>query len=135
MLEKKKNNLARILTLIAIFLILVYGVDVVLDRTDAGFLPFDSKIRGFVLALPSVVLPLIAFGITYKTPSTSLGGLLIINGMIVLIGSILFVSLQETTETIENSVIIENLSSSVPIIVLGLVIIFLGILKCARQLE
>jgi len=124
--------LQKILTLIAIFLILVYGADAVLDRTDVGFLPFDSKTRGFVLGLPSVVLPLIAFGITYKTPSTSLGVLLIINGIIILIGSILFVSLQETTETIENSVIIENLSSFAPIIVLGVVIIFLGIWKSAR---
>ena len=132
LLENKKNNLAKILTLIAIFLILVYGVDVVLDRTDAGFLPFDSKIRGFVLGLPSVILPLIAFGITYRTPSTSLGLLLIINGIIILIGSILSVSLQETTETIENSVIIENLTSFAPIIGLGIVIIFLGIWKSAR---
>ena len=132
MLEKKKNNFAIILTLIAIFLMLVYGVDLVLDRTDAGFLPFDSKARGFVLGLPSVVLPLIAFGITYRTPSTSLGVLLIINGMIILIGSILSVSLQETTPTIEKSVIIENLSSFAPIIGLGIVIIFLGVWKSAR---
>jgi len=132
MLEKKRNRLAKILTLIAIFLILVYGADTVLDRADEGFLPFDSKIRGFVLGLPSVILPLIAFGITYRTPSTSLGLLLIINGIIILIGSILFVSLQETTETIENSVIIENLTSFAPIIGLGIVIIFLGIWKSAR---
>ena len=132
MLEKKKNNFAKIITVIAIILILVYGVDVALDRADAGFVPFDSKTRGFVLGLPSVALPLIAFGITYRTPSTSLGVLLIINGMIVLIGSILFVSLQETTETIENAVIVENLTSFAPIIGLGIVIIFLGIWKSAR---
>ena len=132
MLEKKKNNFAIILTLIAIILILVYAADMILDRTDAGFLPFDSKARGFVLGLPSVVLPLIAFGITYRSPSTSLGALLIINGMIVLIGSILSVSLQETTPTIEKSVIIENLSSFAPIIGLGIVIIFLGVWKSAR---
>ena len=132
MLEKKKNNLARILALIAIILILVYGADVVLERTDAGFLPIDSKTRGFVLGLPSVVLPLLAFGITYRSPSTSLGVLLIIDGIIILIGSVLFVSLQETTPTIENSVIIENFRSFAPIIVLGLVIMFLGIWKSAR---
>ena len=132
MLEKKKNNLAKILTLIAIFFILVYGLDAALERAYAGFLPFDSKTGGFVLGLPSVVLPLIAFGITFRSPSTSLGVLLIIDGMIILIGSILFVSLQETTPTIENSVIIENLSSFAPIIVLGVVIIFLGIWKSTR---
>ncbi len=132
MSEKKKNNIAKILALIAIFLILVYGADAVLDRSDEGFLPFDSKTRGFVLGLPSVVLPLIAFGITYRTPSTSLGVLLIINGVIILIGSVLFVSLQETTPTIENSVITENFISSAPIIGLGLVIMFLGIWKSAR---
>ena len=132
MSEKKKNNIAKILALIAIFLILVYGADAVLDRSDEGFLPFDSKTRGFVLGLPSVVLPLIAFGITYRTPSTSLGVLLIINGVIILIGSVLFVSLQETTPTIENSVITENFISFAPIIGLGLVIMFLGIWKSAR---
>ena len=132
MLQKKKNNLAKILTLIAIFLILVYGLDAVLDRTDAGFLPFDSKTRGLVLGLPSVILPLIAFGITYRSPSTSLGLLLIIDGMLILIGSILFVSLQETTPTIEKSVIIENVTSFAPIVALGIVIIFLGIWKSAR---
>ncbi len=132
MSEKKKNNIAKILALIALFLILAYGVDAVLDRSDAGFLPFDSKTRGFVLGIPSVVLPLIAFGITYRTPSTSLGVLLIINGVIILIGSVLFVSLQETTPTIENSVITENFISSAPIIGLGLVIMFLGIWKSAR---
>jgi len=132
MSEKKKNNIAKILALIALFLILVYGVDAVLDRSDAGFLPFDSKTRGFVLGIPSVVLPLIAFGITYRTPSTFLGVLLIINGIIILIGSILFVSLQETTPTIENSVITENFISFAPIIGLGLVIMFLGIWKSAR---
>ena len=132
MLEKKKNNLAKILTLIAIFLILVYGLDAALDRSDTGFLPLDSKTRGFVLGLPSVILPLIAFGITYRTPSTSLGLLLIIDGMLILIGSVLFVSLQETTPTIEMSVLIENFISFAPIIGLGLVIIFLGIWKSAR---
>ena len=131
-LKKKKNNLAKILTLIAIFLILVYGIDTVLDRSDTGFLPFDSKTRGLILGLPSVVLPIIAFGITYRSPSTSLGGLLIFDGMIILIGSILFVSLQETTPTIETSVIIENFISFAPIIGLGLVIVFLGIWKSAR---
>jgi len=131
-LKKKKNNLAKILTLIAIFLILVYGIDTVLDRSDTGFLPFDSKTRGLILGLPSVVLPIIAFGITYRSPSTSLGGLLIFDGMIILIGSILFVSLQETTPTIETSVIIENFTSLAPIIALGLLIIILGVWKCAR---
>jgi len=131
-LKKKKNNLAKILTLIAIFLILVYGLDTALDRSDTGFLPFDSKTRGLVLGLPSVVLPIIAFGITYRSPSTSLGGLLIFDGIIILIGSILFVSLQETTPTIENSVIMENLTSLAPIIALGLLIIILGAWKCAR---
>jgi len=132
MLEKKKNNLAKILTLIAIFLILVYGLDAALDRSDTGFLSFDSKTRGLVLGLPSVILPLIAFGITYRSPSTSLGGLLIIDGTIILIGSMLFVSLQETTPTIDKFVIIENVTSFAPIVALGLVIIFLGTWKSVR---
>ena len=42
-LKKNKNNLAKILTLIAIFLILVYGIDTALDRSDTGVLLFDSK--------------------------------------------------------------------------------------------
>jgi|GEM_PF-6490169 len=52
--------------------------------------------------------------------------------MIILIGSILFASLQETTPTIENSVIVENFRSFAPIIVFGIVIIFLGMWKNVR---
>ena len=51
MLEKKKNNLAKILTLIAIFLILVYGLDAALDRSDTGFLPLDSKNQRFCFGI------------------------------------------------------------------------------------
>ena len=84
------------------------------------------------MVLVSVILRIISFVINYSSPSTSLGGLLIINGIVILIGSILFVSLQETTPIIEQSVIIENFISFAPIIALGLVIIFLGIWKSAR---
>ena len=113
------NKIALILTLIAIILILVYGIDAILDTTEEGFLPFDEKIRGYVLGLPSVILPLIAFGVMWKLPSSKLGILLLIDGVIILIGSIAFASFQETSTTVEYSVILENYYSLAHVIALG----------------
>ena len=124
----QKNKIAIILTLIAIVVILVYGIDAILDiRVEEGFLPFDSKIRGYVLGLPSVILPFVAFGIMWKLPSRALSALLLINGIIIFIGSVVSVSLQETSRLIENSVLLENFASSLPMIFLGLLIMSLGI--------
>jgi len=134
MLEKeRKNKIAILLTLASIALLIVYAVDVSLERSDDGFLPFDARVRGFALGIPSIFLPLIAFGITLKISSRSLGILLLFDGIIIVIGSTAFVSLQETAETVDEIVIMENLRSFAPVIGMGIFVIFLGIWKVIKS--
>jgi len=90
MLERnKKSRVGIVLVSISIFLLLVYGTDAILDKTDEGFLPFDVRVRGIVLGIPIVVLPLIAFVITWSSPSKFLSLFLLMNGMLIVIGSTL----------------------------------------------
>jgi len=130
--ENKKSCVGVVLVLISIFLLLVYGSDAILDRTDDGFLPFDAQVRGFVLGIPSVILPLIAFAINWGSPSKYLGTLLLIDGIIIMIGATAFVTLQETSETIDNTVVMENLRSFAPVIGMGALVIFLGLWKFVK---
>ena len=134
MLERnKKSSVGIVLVSISIFLLLVYGSDAILDSTDDGFLPLDDQVRGFALGIPSVILPLIAFAINWGSPSKYLGPLLLIDGIIIVIGATAFVTLQETSETIDNTVIVENLRSFAPVIGMGALVIFLGLWRFVKS--
>jgi len=130
--ENKKSSVGYALVSISIFLLLVYGSDIILDRTDDGFLPFDAQVRGFALGIPSVILPLIAFAINWGSPSRYLGTFLLIDGIIIMIGATTFVTLQETSETIDNTVVMENLRSFAPVIGMGALVIFLGLWRLVK---
>ena len=132
-METSKNKIALGLTFLGIMLMVVYGVNAILETGEGGFLPFDTKILGFVMGLPSMVLPIIAFRIMWKVPSSRLGVLLLFNGIIFLIGSIAFASMQETSTTVEYSVIIENYYSLIHVIAFGVLIFFLGVFKIAKS--
>ena len=77
---------------IAIILLLIYAADVAAIQaandpdTKQGFLPFDAKIRGMALGAPALILPFIAFGITWKSPSKILGVMIIITGILIMAG-------------------------------------------------
>ncbi len=131
--KEQKNKIAILLTLASIALLIVYAVDVSLEKGDDGFLPFDARARGFALGIPSVIFPLIAFGITLKVSSRNLGILLLFDGIIIVIGSTAFISLQESRETVDEIVIMENLRSFAPVIVMGIFVIFLGIWKSIKS--
>jgi len=134
MLERnKKSRVGIVLVSISIFLLLVYGSDAILDKTNEGFLPFDDRVRGFVLGIPSVVLPLIAFAITWSSPSKFLSLFLLMDGILILIGSTSFVSLLETSQTVDNTVLIENLRSFAPVIGMGVLIICLSFWKFLKS--
>ncbi len=128
-----KSCVGVVLVLISIFLLLVYGSDAILDRTDDGFLPFDAQVRGFALGIPSVILPLIAFAINWGSPSKYLGTILLIDGIIIMIGATAIVTLQETSETIDNTVVMENLRSFAPVIGMGALVIFLGLWRLVKS--
>ncbi len=131
--ENKKSCVGIVLVSISIFLLLVYGSDAILDRTDDGFLPLDDRVRGFALGIPSVILPLIAFAITRGSPPGYLSTFLLIDGIIIMIGATAFVTLQETSETIDNTVIMENLRSFAPVIAMGALVIFLGLWRFVKS--
>jgi len=134
MLERnKKTRVGIVLVFISIFLLLVYGSDAILDKTDEGFLPFDDRVRGFVLGIPSVVLPVIAFAITWGSPSKFLSLFLLMDGILIVIGSTSFVSLLETSETVDNTVLIENVRSFAPVIGMGILIICLSFWKFVKS--
>ena len=134
MLEgNKKSSVGIVLVSISIFLLLVYGSDAILDRTDDGFLPLDAQVRGFVLGIPSVILPLIAFAINWGSPAKYLSTFLLIDGTIIVIGATAFVTLQETSETIDNTILMENLRSFAPVIAMGVLVIFLGLWKSVKS--
>ena len=130
--ENKKSCVGIVLISISIFLLLVYGSDTILDRTDDGFLPLDDRVRGFALGIPSVILPLIAFAINWGSPSKYLSTFLLIDGIIIMIGATAFVTLQETSETIDNTVVMENLRSFAPVIGMGALVIFLGLWRLVK---
>jgi len=134
MLERnKKTRVGIVLVFISIFLLLVYGSDAILDKTDEGFLPFDDRVRGFVLGVPSIVLPLIAFAITWGSPSKFLSLFLLMDGILIVIGSTAFVSLLETSQTVDTTVLIENVRSFAPVIGMGILIISLSFWKFVKS--
>jgi hypothetical protein len=133
MLERNNNSIGIVLVLISIFLLTVYGSDAILDKTDEGFLPFDDQVRGFALGIPSVILPLIAFAITWRSPSKFLSLFLLMNGMLILIGSTAFVSLLETSKAVDTTVLMDNFRSFAPVMGMGIVIIILSFWKFTKS--
>ena len=132
-MKTSKHKIALGLTFLGIMLMVVYGVNAILDTGERAFLPFDVKTLGFVMGLPSMVLPFVAFAIMWKVPSSRLGVLFVFNGIIFLIGSIAFASMQETSATVEYSVIIEYYYSLIHVIAFGVLIFFLGVFKIAKS--
>ncbi|MCE2498522.1 MAG: hypothetical protein J4F28_05975 [Nitrosopumilaceae archaeon] len=78
------------ITGISIALLLVYGADVAAVQSsgdaEQGFLPFDAKVRGMALGAPALVLPFIAFGMTWRSPSGVLGAMIIVTGILIMAG-------------------------------------------------
>jgi len=78
-----------VLTGIAIALLVIYGADVAAtysSESGEGFLPLDDMQRGIGLGGPALILPIIAFFISWKKPSKQLGIMIIIAGILILIG-------------------------------------------------
>ncbi|NND86995.1 MAG: hypothetical protein HKM23_06715 [Nitrosopumilus sp.] len=83
-----------IITGISIGLLVLYGADVAAamgNDDHNGFLPLDDMQRGIGLGTPAIILPIIAFFISFKVPSKSLGGMIIGSGILILIGGLAMV--------------------------------------------
>ena len=83
-----------ILSAISIGLLVLYGADVAVamgNDSHDGFLPLDDMQRGAGLGGPAIILPIIAFFISFKQPSKKLGGLIIASGVLILVGGLAMV--------------------------------------------
>jgi len=80
-----------IITAISIGLLALYGADIAVtmgSENGDGFLPFDDMQRGAGLGGPAIILPIVAFFMSFKKPSKQLGGLIIVSGVLILIGGL-----------------------------------------------
>ena len=121
-----------ILTGISIGLLVIYGLDVVVAQGDSdGFLPFDHSVRGFGLGGPAMVLPIIAFFISRKEPSSALAGMLIASGILIVIGGATVIAMSDPVEVEESGRSL--LSMTAPLMVVGSFIIALGAIKFKKR--
>lgn len=126
-----KLKVAIVVTVISIILLLIYGADAAMGGgTGEGFLPFDHKVRGIALGVPSVVLPIVAYFITKKESSKMLGILIVASGLLTVIGSIAFLTMQTTSVTDTGT---NRMSEFAPIIAVGAFIVALGTIKIKKS--
>jgi hypothetical protein len=124
---------ALIITGIAIALLVVYGMDVIVgygSDGSEGFIPFDHKTRGIGLGLPALILPIVAYFISRKESSKSLGIMIIVAGVLIIIGGAVVIGNADAMEEASGRSI---LSETIPLIIAGLVQIGLGILKIKKS--
>ena len=123
-----------IITSISIVLLVIYGADAAIGGgTGQGFLPFDHKVRGVALGIPSVVLPIVAYFISKGIPSKTLGALIIISGLLTVIGSVAFLAVQSSINTMEPGK--NKMSEFAPVIAVGVFIIALGAIKIKKSFK
>ena len=123
-----------IITSISIVLLVIYGADAAIGGgTGQGFLPFDHKVRGVALGIPSVVLPIVAYFISKGVPSKTLGVLIIISGLLTVIGSVAFLAVQSSISTMEPDK--NRMSEFAPVIAVGVFIIALGAIKIKKSFK
>jgi len=81
-------SVAKIIVGISIALLVIYAADVAVGGGEAGkgFLPLDAMERGMGLGTPPIILSIVAFFISRKESSKSLGGMIIATGILIIIG-------------------------------------------------
>ena len=123
---------AIIITGISIGLLVIYGADVAVAQGDSdGFLPFDHSVRGFGLGGPAMILPIIAFFISRKEPSSTLAAMLIASGILIVAGGATVIAMSDPVEVEESGRSL--LSMTAPLLVVGSFIIALGAIKFRRR--
>jgi hypothetical protein len=123
-------RIGTILLIVSLALLIIYGFDVIVamskngqdgTKSPKGFLPFNEATRGIAFGATAVVMSIVAFVITRKTPSRSVAILLIINGGIILAG--MFFIMTHVALTANSA---RTVGST---IVMGLLLVALGIVK------
>ena len=112
----------------------IYDLDVVVAGPEAssngmtGFLPMDDKSRGAIFGIIPSVMLILSFFITRKEPSSKLGILIIIGGVMIVVGT--GVILAMSGGQFQN---VQTMRDFGPVLGIGIVIIFLGGLKIKRS--
>lgn len=123
---------AIIITGISIGLLVIYGADVAVAQGDSdGFLPFDHSVRGFGLGGPAMILPIIAFFISRKEPSSALAAMLIASGILIIAGGTTVILMSDPVEVEESGRSL--LSMTAPLLVVGSFIVALGAIKFKKR--
>lgn len=123
---------AIIITGISIGLLVIYGADVAVAQGDSdGFLPFDHSVRGFGLGGPAMILPIIAFFISRKEPSSALAAMLIASGILIIAGGTTVILMSDPIEVEESGRSL--LSMTAPLLVVGSFIVALGAIKFKKR--
>ncbi|MGQ0376092.1 MAG: hypothetical protein ACT4OW_01120 [Nitrososphaerota archaeon] len=121
-----------ILTAISIGLLVIYGADVgAAQGSGEGFLPIDHKARGFGLGLPSIILPIVAFFISRKEASKTLGIMLIISAVLIMIGGITVLAITDPSEAEKSGRNV--ITEAAPLLGVGAFIIALGVIKLRKS--
>lgn len=128
-----KLTIALVISGISIVLLLIYGADAVWSIGKShGFLPLDARTRGVALGLPSVILPVISYIMTKNLPSRNLGIMIAIAGVLTFSGSLVFLGLQDQSQTPDPNQLRSAVSSFV-VILAGIVVSVLGALKIKKS--
>lgn len=121
-----------VMTGISIVLLALYGADVGASQGDGeGFLPFDAQTRGMAMGGPAVILPIIAFFISRKEPSTGLGGLLVASGGMIIAGGLAIMALADPAELEETGR--SAAAQAGPLMAVGAFVVALGAVKLRQS--
>jgi len=123
-------SLPQVLSVISIILLVIYGMDAIVGGGGAGdgFLPFDAMTRGIGLGFPPIILSFVAFFIAKKPPFKSLGILLIITGILIIFGGVIFLS-----SSIESENTARMIGEGGGLSAIGAIIVVLGAIKIKKS--
>ena len=123
-------SLPHVLSVISIILLVIYGIDALVGGGGAGdgFLPFDAMTRGLGLGFPPIILSFVAFFISKKPPFKSLGILLIITGILIILGGVVFLS-----SSVESENTARMIGEGGGLSAVGAIIVALGAIKIKKS--
>jgi hypothetical protein len=123
-------RLAQAFVIAALILLLIYGADASGTNTTeekTGFIPLDTMTRGILFGGGAVVLSTAAFFVSLNERSMLVSILLIINGILMAIGGVMVVLLEN------RPMAVAAYTGPIVVLVLALWVLALGIIKLVRR--
>lgn len=124
-------RLAQAFAIAALILLLIYGADAggtsTTEEKKTGFIPLDTMTRGILFGGGAVVLSTAAFFVSLNERSMLVSILLIINGILMAIGGIMVVILEN------RPTVAAEYTGPIVVLVLALWVLALGIIKLVRR--